>query len=195
MLLERRNGISLAKDDAMIARMGMDIVSYGDLQRWPEDGHQYELYDGEVRVVPSATNRHQILLANLMLLFKSHEQQRGGRLLPAPSDVVFDQYNVLQPDVLYFAPARRHLVQLDKPTSEAPDLTVEILSASTARHDRTRKQAAYERFGVREYWIVDPAEETIEVFVLEDGRYRLVLMAGRYDTVLSPTIDGLAIDT
>jgi Uma2 family endonuclease len=179
----------------MIARMGMGLVSYADLQRWPEDGHQYELYDGEVRVVPSATNRHQLVLAQLFLQLHAFERTHGGRLLMAPSDVVFNQYNVLQPDLLYFAQTRKHLVQLDKPTDVSPDLAIEILSPSTSTHDRTRKQAMYARFGVPEYWIVDPADETIEIFVLERGSYRVAQMVGRYDTASSPSIDGLAVDT
>jgi Uma2 family endonuclease len=179
----------------MIARMGMGIVSYADLQRWPEDGHQYELYDGEVRVVPSATNRHQLILQELYDQLRAFQRAHGGRILTAPSDVVFNQYNVLQPDLLYFTQARRHLVQLDKPTDVSPDLTIEILSLSTSTHDRTRKQAMYARFGVGEYWIVDPVDETIEIFVLEGGSYRVGQMVGRYDTASSPSIDGLAVDT
>jgi Uma2 family endonuclease len=179
----------------MIARMGMGLVSYADLQRWPEDGHQYELYGGEIRVVPSATNRHQLILQQLYDQLRAFERARGGRLLVAPSDVVFNQYNVLQPDLLFFTQARRHLVQLDRPTDVSPDLAIEILSPSTSTHDRTRKQAMYVRFGVGEYWIVDPVDETIEVFVIEQGVYRLAQMVGRYDTASSPTIDGLAVDT
>jgi Uma2 family endonuclease len=179
----------------MIARMGMGIVSYADLQRWPEDGHQYELYDGEVRVVPSATNRHQLILQELYDQLRAFERTHGGRLLIAPSDVVFNQFNVLQPDLLYFTHARRHLVQLDKPTDVSPDLAIEILSASTSTHDRTRKQAMYARFGVREYWIVDPSDETVEIFVLEESNYRLVQMVGRYDTAASSLIEGLVVDT
>jgi Uma2 family endonuclease len=179
----------------MIARMGMGLVSYADLQRWPEDGHQYELYDGEVRVVPSATNRHQLILQQLYDQVRAFERTHGGRLLVAPSDVVFNQYNVLQPDLLFFTQARRHLVHLDQPTDVAPDLTIEILSPSTSTHDRTRKQAMYARFGVSEYWIVDPADRTIEISVLDNGVYRLASMTGRDDTASSRTIDGLAVDT
>jgi Uma2 family endonuclease len=175
--------------------MGMGIVSYADLQRWPEDGHQYELYDGEVRVVPSATNRHQLVAQRLYEEFRAFERAHGGRILMAPSDVVFNQYNVLQPDLLYFRQTRKHLVQLDKPTDVSPDLVIEILSPSTSAHDRTRKQAMYARFGVQEYWIVDPADETVEIFVLEHGSYQAAHMVGRYDTAASPFIDGLAVDT
>jgi len=177
-----------------MARMAAGLVSYADLQRMPDDGRQYELYDGEVRVVPSPTNRHQVVLKNLVALLMEYEKQNGGRLLFAPSDVVFTQYNVIQPDLLYFSEARRHLVQLDKPTDVPPDLTVEVVSPGTSAHDRGRKQATCARFGVREYWIVDPLAETMEVFVLEDNAYRLAQGSGLEDrptAVASPTIAGL----
>ena len=123
-------------------------------------------------MVPSPTNRHQFVLLNLVAVLMEYTQQHGGRLLFAPSDVVFTQYDVVQPDLLYFSEARRHLVQLDAPTDAAPDLTVEVISPGTSTHDRVRKQATYARFGVSEYWIVDPFEETIESFSLDGHVYR-----------------------
>ena len=53
----------------------------------------------------------------------------------------------------------------------APDLVMEILSPSTQRHDKLTKFNLYQQAGVREYWIVDPASKSVQVFVLEDGRY------------------------
>ena len=185
-----------------MARMAAGLVSYADLQRMPDDGRQYELYDGEVRVVPSPTNRHQMVLRNLVALFLEYAKEHGGRLLFAPSDVVFTPFNVIQPDLLYFSEARRHLVQLDTPTDTAPDLTVEVISPGTSAHDRGRKQAMCARFGVSEYWIVDPLEETIEIFVLDGNAYRLAQHCGLADgassalgaqAVASPTIAGLRV--
>ena len=206
-----------------MARVGANRMTYADLQRMPDDGRQYELYDGEVRVVPSPTNRHQVVLLNLIALLLEYERQHGGRLLFAPSDVVFSKHNVIQPDILYFTEARRHLVQLDSPTRAAPDLTVEVLSPGTSANDRGRKQAMCARFGVGEYWLVDPFEETIEIFVLdgdvahgppedpvkntanhrdrrdgreerlEGGHYVRVSTAGAHDVAISPTIAGLGV--
>jgi Uma2 family endonuclease len=170
-----------------------DFVSYADLQRMPDDGRQYELYDGDVRVVPSPTNRHQLVLHNLFALLLQHEQKSGGRLLSAPSDVVFSEYNVIQPDLLYFTKARRHLVRMDTPTRAAPDLTVEVISPGTSAHDRGRKQALCARFGVRESWVVDPFDETIEIYLLEGPAYRLTHAAGVSDVAISPTLGGLRV--
>ena len=90
-----------------MAHVRAEFTTYADLQRMPEDGRQYELYDGEIRVVPSPTNRHQVVLMNLLALFLEYRERRGGRLLSAPSDVVFSEINVLQPDLLYFTERRR----------------------------------------------------------------------------------------
>ena len=64
-------------DDGKMAGVRAASVSYAELQRMPEDGRQYELYDGEVRVVPSPSNRHQVVLHNLFALFLQYEQQSG----------------------------------------------------------------------------------------------------------------------
>jgi Uma2 family endonuclease len=185
-----------------MARMAAGLMSYADLQHLPDDGRQYELYDGEVRVVPSPTNRHQMVLRNLVALFLEYAKEHRGRLLFAPSDVVFTPFNVIQPDLLYFSEARRHLVQLDTPTDIAPDLTIEVISPGTSAHDRGRKQAVCARFGVSEYWIVDPLAATIEIFVLDGRGYRLAQNCGLADgapsaleaqAVASPTIAGLRV--
>ena len=177
-----------------MARMGTALVSYADLQRMPDDGRQYELYDGEVRLVPSPTNRHQVVLKNLVALLVAYERKHGGRLLFAPSDVVFSEYNVVQPDVLYFVPSRRHLVRLDRPTDAAPDWVLEVVSPGTSSHDRSLKQATYARFGVHEYWIVDPFGETIEIFVLDGSGYRVASVARSGGHAVSSTIDGLSVN-
>ena len=181
-------------DDAKMARMSTSLVSYADLQRVPDDGRQYELYDGEVRLVPSPTNRHQVVLKNLVALLMAYEREHGGRMLFAPSDVVFTQFNVVQPDVLYFVEARRHLVRFERPTDAAPDLVVEVVSPGTSAHDRSRKLATYARFGVHECWILDPLDETIEILVLDGADYRLARIAGNGGAAASPTVAGLTVD-
>jgi len=132
-----------------------------------------------------------LFLQNLVPLFLEYQRQHGGRLLFAPSDVVFSEHNVIQPDLLYFTESRRDLVPIDKPTTSAPDLTVEVISPGTSRHDRTRKKATCARFGVREYWIVDPLAESIEIFVLDGREYQRAQVADAGKTAVSPTVEGL----
>ena len=106
-------------------------VSYADLERWPDDGRRYELYDGEVYVVPSPLALHQIAAARLYDLLHAYCRERGGIVLFAPLDIVLTEYDVVQPDLLVFAPKREHLLDPRKVTRQPPDLAVEILSPST----------------------------------------------------------------
>jgi hypothetical protein len=98
----------------------------------PEDGRRYELFDGEVHVVPSPLPRHQIISENVAMLLRSYVATHGGTYLTAPIDIVFAEYDVLVPDLVFFVEARKHLVLLDAPIRHPPDLAIEILSPSTA---------------------------------------------------------------
>lgn len=165
-------------------------VSYADLERAPEDGRRYELYDGEVYVVPAPLARHQVTQQNIVQLLVEYAKQTGGFAVESPIDIVFSDYDVLQPDVVFFSPARRHLIDLDRVIRDAPDLCVEVLSPSTAATDRGRKMQMFARYGVNEYWIVDPAGGTIEVYELGDDGYRLRTIASGEAVVTSGTLPG-----
>ena len=117
-----------------------------------------------------------------------------GVALAAPHDVVFDEYDVLQPDVLFFRAERRHLVRPDAVTRHAPDVAVEVLSPSTAAADRGRKMRTFARYDVPECWIVDPARERIEIHVLDAGACRLAQAAAPGDTVRPVLLAGLTFD-
>ena len=104
--------------------------------------------------------------------------------------MVFSEIDVLQPDVLLFTAARAHLVDLDAPIRHAPDLCVEVLSPSTAAADRGRKLQMYARYGVPEYWIVDPAGR-LEMNQLTPEGYTVTISADASDHVTSPTLAGL----
>ena len=168
-------------------------VSFADLERAPEDGRRYELYDGEVYVVPAPIPRHQVVQYNLAEALRAVCRQHGGFAVGSPIDIVFSEYDVLQPDVVYFGPTRAHLVDLDRAIRHAPDLCVEILSPSTEATDRGRKLQMFARYAVPEYWIVDPAHEAIEVHRLEAGSYVLVQRAAEDDEVQSAILPGTAL--
>ena len=166
-------------------------VSFAELQQWPDDGLRYELYDGEVVVVPAPINRHQRVVMHVAYLLLDYERATGGLAFSAPNDIVFSEYNVLQPDVLFFRHERRHLVDMMAHTRVPPDLAVEVLSPSTEARDRGRKMEIFSRFGVAEYWIIDPIANTLELYV-HDG-HALVLAAEYREghEITSPTLPGL----
>jgi Uma2 family endonuclease len=168
-------------------------VSYADPERWPDDGRRYELYDGEVYVVPSPINLHQMVSARLHLALDEYTRTHGGIVLYAPLDIVLTDFDVVQPDLLLFTRERAHLVKPRQINRDAPDLAIEILSPSTARNDRGRKMQLLAKHQVREYWLVDPDAPSIEVYGLTEGRFALASTAVADGRVESALLPGLAL--
>jgi len=123
---------------------------------------------------------------------RDHGARHGGLAIASPIDIVFSQYDVLQPDVVFFTAARRHLVDLDSAIRHAPDLCVEVLSPSTEDRDRGRKMQILPRYGVPEYWIVDPRAESLEVYQRVSSGYALIATVSGDEPFTSPTVEGLA---
>ena len=179
-------------DDANMAlvRLEKPKVTYADLEAWPDDGRRYELYDGEVYVCPAPRPRHQMALANLYDRLQQYAERHGGLALLSPIDIVFDAHNVLQPDIAFFAAARRHHVELDEAIRVPPDVVVEVISPGTAWNDLGRKKAAFARFGVLEYWVLDPHIERIERHSLTASAYQLTLAASPKKSFESIVLNG-----
>ena len=139
-------------------------MTYGQYCLLPEDGNQYELFDGELVMTPSPTRRHQEIVGKLYRRLAEFVDDRSlGEVYIAPLDTIFDQYNVLQPDILFVSKER--LAEVGRERIEgAPDLVVEVLSPSTFHKDLRRKMRVYSQFGVREYWIVDPEVRSVELY-------------------------------
>jgi Uma2 family endonuclease len=169
-------------------------VSFAELCQWPDDGRRYELYDGEVIVVPAPFPRHQRVGNHIESLLREYEAATGGLMLHAPIDIVLTEYDVVQPDVVFFRAERRHLIRAWEATRVPPDLAVEVLSRSTERRDRGRKMELLARSGVPEYWIVDPMENVLEIYQLQGNSYVLTAVCRESDRVDSPTLPGLSFD-
>jgi Uma2 family endonuclease len=168
-------------------------VSFADLEKWPEDGRRYELYDGEVYEVPSPFPIHQIASARLHLALADYVRDHGGIVLYAPLDIVLTEYDVVQPDLLLFTRERQHLVNPRKVTRAQPDLAIEILSPGTAGNDRGRKMQLLARHGVREFWLVDADAQAIEVYCLSGNQFVLAGTAKGAGRVQSPLLPELSL--
>lgn len=166
-------------------------VSFAEMQQWPDDGRRYELYDGAVIVSPSPFPRHQRVAMHIGRVLSDYERTAGGVVFSVPIDIVFSEYDVLQPDAVYFCEARRHVINMMEATRAAPDLAVEVLSRSTEQRDRGRKLQMLGRYGVPEYWIVDPVGHTLEIYTNRGGSLELAAMFGERDDVASSTLPGL----
>ncbi len=152
-----------------------------------------QLIDGELVLAPSPTDKHQAVSAEMFVALRQFVRQRRlGIVRFAPLDVVFPNHEVFQPDILFVSDDRADIIT-EANIQGAPDLVVEILSPSSARYDRGHKQTVYAREGVREYWIVDPAAETVEVLSESAAGWTLAATFGFEDDLVSPLLPGFAV--
>ncbi len=169
------------------------LLTYDDLDFIPQEreGDRHELFDGELVVTTSPVPLHQRLTIRVVFRFRPIVEASGGEVFAAPIGVLFAPAAVAVPDVVYVSRERLGIVG-EKAVEGAPDLILEILSPSTRRRDQTRKKALYERYGVPEYWIVDPRFRTVSAFALREGRYGgLPEAAG---VVHSTVVPGFSLD-
>ena len=169
-------------------------LTYDDYVHFPEDGKRHELIDGEHVVTPTPNRKHQVVSMNLSGLIWSYLQQHPlGRIFAAPFDVILSDVDVVEPDLLYLSQQRLTEIETSPWVKGAPCLVVEIGSPSTRTRDVTVKRKLYERFGVEEYWVVDPELDSIDVYRRVNERYErtaeLTLEAGAVLT--TPLLPGL----
>ena len=164
-----------------------------DYMSTPND-KRYQLLDGEMIVMPSPVTKHQRILFRLSRAM--HDFVAAGQLgevFVAPYDAVLSNHDVAQPDILFVSNARSAMIT-EANIQGAPDLVVEILSPGTVVYDRGYKQALYGRHGVREYWLVDPESETVEVLAQTEQGLESAGTYSRGQTLGSPLFDGLFLE-
>jgi len=154
---------------------GKERYTFADALTW-EENDRIELIDGEAYWMAPPSSVHQkISLAIAAQLYNFLEGKKwevypapfGVRLFEKDGDGPEDVDTMVEPDISVICDKNK----IDKRGCKgAPDLIVEILSPSTRRHDRLVKLGLYQRAGVREYWIVNPDEQTVQVLLLEDGK-------------------------
>ncbi len=151
--------------------MALPQITWQDVQQLPDDGNRYEAIGGELYVTPSPSVLHQRISKRLhRALLRLLEDPGYGEVFYAPLGVEFPATGEgVQPDLLFVSEERRGIVA-DRWLVGAPDLVVEILSPTTSHRDRGIKRRLYERQGVREYWIVDPESEAVEVWRFGEER-------------------------
>jgi Uma2 family endonuclease len=169
--------------------------TYEDLLHFPDDGKRREIIDGELYVTPSPNTKHQAASMNLSGMLWTYLRERPiGRVFAAPFDTIFSEFDVVEPDLLYIS--REHLnVLTEKHVRGAPDLVVEILSPGTRKTDEIIKRKLYERFGVSEYWVVDPELDSIKIYRLAEGAFRRVaeLASETADSLTTPLLPGFSV--
>ncbi|NOZ69259.1 MAG: Uma2 family endonuclease [Deferribacteres bacterium] len=166
--------------------------TYEDYLKTPED-ERYELIEGELLMTPSPVPRHQRISRKIEFVLEKFVTENDiGEVFYAPCDVYLDDENVVQPDILFISKERLNIIG-EKNIQGAPDLVIEIISESTAYRDFVQKKRLYARSGVKEYWIVIPEEESIEIYIPRDGTYTLHHAYGKNETLESVSLGDLKI--
>ena len=153
--------------------------TYDDIKSFTEypEGPLVELYDGDLFVTPSPSTKHQKISFNLTLLIGNIVEANDlGTFLTAPIDVIFSSKNVFVPDLLYISNDNSYMVS-EENISGSPDFIIEILSSNKS-NDLVKKKEIYEKYLVKEYWIVDPVDEIIIKYVLQNDKFTLF---GKFD--------------
>lgn len=158
----------------------------------PESNLPMELWDGELIMSPTPVPNHQRVVYRFTKLLEEFVgEKKLGEVFISPLDVILSQHRVVQPDVFFISKARLNLVT-DRVRC-APDLMVEVISEGSWKRDRVEKKDLYEQHGVREYWIVDAEAQTIEVFALDKGAFKLASRAALGETAASKLLPGFKV--
>ena len=168
-------------------------VTYAQYRLLPE-GERYELIDGGlVSLTPAPGTRHMLAKRRLDGALRVVVEAAGlGVVGDAPIDVVLDEGHVVQPD-LFVVISDRLAIFHSEAVRGAPDLVVEVLSPGSVRRDRFEKKSLYARFGVREYWIVDPEAERFEIYQLTETGYELARLVEGNSRPVSPLLGEVPI--
>lgn len=175
----------MASTSAPIINTDKKKFTYQDYLKTPDD-IRYELIGGELLMTPAPVPRHQKIKREIEYeLLRFVKANKIGEIFDAPCDVYLDEENVVQPDLFFISKERTGIIG-EKNIQGAPDLVIEIISESNAYRDLVQKKRLYAKNGVKEYWIVIPEEETIEIYILKDSVYTLHKTFNKEDVLESP---------
>lgn len=161
-----------------------------------DDWVRYELVDGEVLVSKAPGDDHQsIAMEAAGVLWEWNRRTNLGRVLIGP-EVIFGPHDAAIPDVVWISHQRRTAIEgADRHLHGAPELIVEVLSPGREnwRRDRETKLEQYARFGVPEYWSLDPTTSSVQVYRHDGTALRLAATLGAAYTLTSPLLPGFAV--
>ncbi|WP_305951826.1 Uma2 family endonuclease [Emticicia oligotrophica] len=158
-----------------------------------QDWDLVQIINGEEIMSPSPISRHQIILSELNDIFKAFTKKKKlGKVLISPLDVIFEEgVNRVQPDLIYISDENKGIIK--DWIRGVPDLLVEVVSKDSFYIDTVDKKEIYLKYGVKEYWIIFPEYDTIEVFSLEDEGYKIFSKGTDDEIVKSKLLNGLEV--
>ena len=166
------------------------LLTIADIDSMPEDGNRYELIEGELFVSRAPSLIHQGIVRNVLVLFAQYLRENPvGEIFPGPG-VIFSDFSGVIPDLVYFSYERGKEIATGDRITGAPELIIEVLSPGTEnrRRDEHAKRQLYKKYGVKEYWILDPQRMTVQIF--RTARLKLTATLGVRDVLSTPLLPG-----
>jgi len=155
-------------------------------------GAPYQYINGRLIDWPSRTVTHQLVLNGVLLSFSNYDDENGGTCLIGPMETILDDQNSFQPDFIYIAAEREHIIK--DYIYGPPNFVVEILEPVNAYYDLRPKKDIYEKYGVDEYMLIDPFQMNADLYVLKNGSYYLDQRAVEGQHLYSRMLPNLVFD-
>ncbi|MDO9068991.1 MAG: Uma2 family endonuclease [Deltaproteobacteria bacterium] len=175
---------------AIPAENSTERFSWNEYKDWPED-ERWQIIDGQAYCMTAAPNiRHQKITGNLYVSIREKLKGKLCMTFIAPTDVVFDDHNIVQPDVLVVCDKNKIT---DANIQGTPDLVIEVISPSNSFMDKKMKLELYERFTVPEYLLVDPVGDLVECYRLVDGKYGRAEIFPWYEKLPLMSLSGIEL--
>jgi Uma2 family endonuclease len=179
------------KMDTLVLEQKYTYADYRELD--VDDNLLYELLNGDLVKKSAPSPQHQTVVVNLLFAIKSFINEKNkGRVFVAPIDVFLDDYNVPQPDLIFISEAKKGIITQDG-IMGVPDLVVEVISPSSWRRDRFEKMKLYKKYEIPEFWLIDPQNQSIEVFTYADNDFDVFSLGVETDEIQSKVLDGFSI--
>ncbi|MFZ5972095.1 MAG: Uma2 family endonuclease [Bacteroidota bacterium] len=142
-----------------------------EVYRMLPEGTLAELINKVIYISPSPISQHQRIISKLLSKVYPHVESNGlGEVFIAPFDVYLDEHsNAVQPDIVFVSKENSHIIK--DHIHGVPDLVIEVLSEGNKNHDLKRKRKLYEKFGVKEYWMIDPETKEAIGLTLQQKKY------------------------
>lgn len=167
--------------------------TYDDMKAKLPAESRYELRNFNLIDMPSPKRIHQRIVKDFTKKLDNYVlSNQLGEVFVSPFDVILDKGNVCQPDVFFLSKEKRGF-STEEGIFGAPDLTVEVVSKGSVVRDYVEKKNDYEQFGVSEYWIIDPLNETIIVYALINNKYVVFSAVEEAGTALSKLVEGFEL--
>jgi len=171
---------------------GKIVLTYDDYCLLPNDRNRYEILDGDLSVTPAPRVNHQRISRRLLRFLDDHVLANNpGEIFAAPIDVILAPTTVVQADLIFIAHDRAHIIT-ERAIEGAPTLVVEILSPTTQQTDRVTKAQLYAKYGVPQYWLIDPERKVLEAYELSGEQYKLVIRVQDAEVFTPAVFPGLS---